>query len=155
MRCLSFQLGLQRYALPLRDIVEVLPMLNVRTLAQAPLYIRGLISYRGQTVPLLDLCQLALGRHCELRMSTRLLIVRIGRATAGTQKLLGVLVESAVDALEFQDADFSPSPVRVDQTPYLTGLATQASGLIQRVDVSMLLSDEVVDLLYPEEAAAP
>lgn len=154
MRCLAFRLGQQRYALPLADIVEILPLLSMRSLAQAPDYIAGLVNYRGQTVPVLDLCQLALGRPCEARMSTRMLVLKLGTVGDAAQ-LLGLLVERAVDTLDLAPGSVLPSPVDIKETPYLKGLAAQGADLVQLVDVSQLLSDEVVRLLYPQEALAP
>lgn len=152
MRCLAFQLGEQRYALALTAIVEVLPLLTMRALAQAPDYISGLVNYRGQTVPVLDLCQLALGRASEVRMSTRLLLVRL-EAGATTDRLLGLMVERAVDTLDLAPDSVHPSPVDIRETPYLKGLAVQGTELVQLVDVSQLLPDEIARLLYPTESA--
>lgn len=151
MRCLAFQLGEGRYALPLRDILEVLPLLPVVRVPHAPDYISGIINYREQAVPVLDLCQLVLDRPCEERMSTRLIVVRwqlSGRAA----RLLALMVERAVNEMKLDTKTFQP-PLQIDETPYLGRLAVSATGLVQMVTVSQLLPQEMAALLYPEEMA--
>jgi chemotaxis-related protein WspB len=152
MRCISFQLGEGQYALPLRDLVEVLPLLSMREAPHAPDYISGIINYRGHAVPVLDLCQLALGRPCRELMSTRLIVLR-SQLAGRTDRLLALMVERAVSEVQLDPATLKPSPLRIDETPYLKSLAASASGLLQLVDISQLLQEEVAALLYPEEVA--
>lgn len=152
MRCLAFQLGEGKYALPLRDLLEVLPLLPVREVPHAPDYISGIINYRGQAVPVLDLCQLTLGRSCEERMSTRLIVLR-WQLAGRTARLLALMVERAVNVVKLDTKTFEPTPLRIDETPYLERLAVNAAGLVQLIDVSQLLPEEVAALLYTEEAA--
>jgi chemotaxis-related protein WspB len=150
MRCLAFQLGEGRYALPLRDILEVLPLLPVAGVPHAPDYISGIINYRGQAVPVLDLCQLVLNRPCEARMSTSLIVVR-WQLAARAAKLLALMVERAVNEVKLDTKTFQSPPLQIDETPYLERLAVSATGLVQMVTVSQLLPQEMAALLYPEE----
>ena len=152
MRCLAFQLGEGRYALPLCDILEVLPLLPLSGVPHAPDYISGIINYRGQVVPVLDLCQLTLGRPCETRMSTRLIVLH--RQLAGrADRLLALMVERAVNEMKLDAKTFQSPPLQIDATPYLERLAVSATGLVQMVTVSQLLPQEMAALLYPEEVA--
>ena len=48
MLFLLFRLGKDRYALPAREVVEVLPMLEVKQIPQAPLAVRGVFDFRGR-----------------------------------------------------------------------------------------------------------
>ncbi len=150
MRCIAFQLGDGQYALPLRDLVEVLPLLTVHELPHAPDYISGIINYRGQAVPVLDLCQLTLGRPSHARMSTRLIVLRL-QPTLRASRLLALKIEQAVSEVNLDPASFAAPPLHISETPYLTGLSLSDAGLVRLVEVSQLLPDEVMDLLYPEE----
>jgi chemotaxis-related protein WspB len=154
MRCLAFHLGTGRYALPLRDLVELLPLLPQRELPHAPAYISGIINYRGQTVPVLDLCQLALDRPCEVLVSTRLVVLR-WQSAGRAPKLLALMVERATSEIDLDPSTLEPLPVRIEQAPYLKDLAASAAGMMQLVDVSRMLSEEVADLLYPDEEHQP
>ena len=150
MRCLRFHLDTGRYALPLRDLVELLPLLPLRELPRAPAFISGIINYRGQTVPVLDLCQLALDRPCVRLVSTRLIVLR-WQSAERVPKLLALMVERATSEFDLDPSTLEPLPVRIEQTPYLKDLAASEGRLIQLVDVSRMLSEEVADQLYPDE----
>ncbi len=149
MQCIAFHLGEQRYALALRDIVEVLPLLNLRALPHAPAYVGGLLNYRGQIVPVLDLCQLTIQQPCQQRMSSRLLMVRVQLAK-GQPRLVGVLVERAVGTLTLDPQQLNAMPLRLDNSPYLDRLCTDSPDMLQLIQLAHLLGADVLDSLYPE-----
>jgi chemotaxis-related protein WspB len=153
MLFILFQLGSDRYALPARDVAEVLPMVAVKVLPGAPAGVAGLIDYRGTAVPAIDLSALALGRPAARRVSTRLLMVRYPHPRGG-ERLLGVIAERATETMVKEPGDFKPTGVTSEATRYLGPVAHDARGLIQRVDVQALLTDELRVALFPENAEA-
>ncbi|MDR3541354.1 MAG: chemotaxis protein CheW [Desulfosporosinus sp.] len=50
-----FALGQEEYAMPIEVVREITRLGGVRTIPQAPAYVRGLINLRGQAIPLIDL----------------------------------------------------------------------------------------------------
>ena len=58
MFILRFQVGGESFAVDSRRIVEVTPRANLRPLPHAPAYLVGLLHYRGQVVPVVDLNRL-------------------------------------------------------------------------------------------------
>lgn len=149
MQCIAFHLGEQRYALALRDIVEVLPLLNLRVLPHAPAYVSGVLNYRGQIVPVIDLCQLTIQQPCQQRMSSRLLMVRVQLAK-GVPRLVGLLVERAVSTLTLDPQQLNDMPVRLANSPYLDRLCSGSPDMLQLIQLSHLLGAEVLDSLYHE-----
>jgi chemotaxis-related protein WspB len=154
MRCIAFQLGEERFALPMGDLIEVVPLLPVRALARAPQGVAGVINYRGQVVPVVDLCQLALGRPSAERSSTRLLVLH-WKPDGRESRLLALMVERAVNEQLIDTHTLTAPPVRIDATPYLGKLAMAGGQLVQLVDAAQLLPASVGDLLYPEAQALP
>jgi chemotaxis-related protein WspB len=159
MLFLLFQLGSDRYALAAEDVVEVLPLIALKQLPQAPKGITGLLNYRGQPVPVLDLSLLALGQPAAQRVSTRLLIMRCtihepkGMAV---QKFLGLLVERATETIAKEPSDFVPAGVETPGARYLGPVAPDPRGFIQRIELDVLLNDELraaLLLTAPEEVA--
>ena len=90
---LEFELGADRYLLPVAQVAAVLPLPALKALPGAPEGVAGVLNYRGKPVPVLDLPRLALGRPAELRRGTRLVLVNYP-APAGS-RLLGLIVERA------------------------------------------------------------
>ena len=52
---LVFRIGQERYALQAVDVVEVLPRLQLKPIAQAPSWVAGVFAYRGVVVPVMDM----------------------------------------------------------------------------------------------------
>src|SRR5438445_146788 len=75
MLFLLFKLGKERYALSASRVVEVLPLVDLKQLPQAPNGVAGVFNYRGRPVPALDLCALTLGHSSSELLSTRIIIV--------------------------------------------------------------------------------
>ncbi|KAF0863120.1 chemotaxis protein CheW [Pseudomonas sp. LD120] len=146
---LIFHIGEERYALQAVDVVEVLPRLPLKPVAQAPSWVAGMFAYRGQVVPVIDLCELTFGRAAQLRTSTRLVLVHY-RGTAGQRpRVLGLLLEQANHTLRCDPAQFQPYGLDNREAPYLGPVREDAHGLLQWVRVDDLLGREVRELLFP------
>jgi chemotaxis-related protein WspB len=149
MLFILFQLGRDCYALDAAQVVEVLPLVRVKKIPRAPTGVAGVFTYRGAPVPVLDLCELALGRPAQARLSTRLLLVRYPDAT-GTKRLLGLIAEKATETLRREPGDFVAAGVRSDGAPYLGPVANDPRGLIQWIEVDKLLSASVRAALFEQ-----
>ena len=149
MLFILFQLGSDRYALPARDVAEVLPLISVKAFPGAPAGVAGLVDYRGTAVPVIDLSLLALGRPAARRVSTRLLMVRYPLPRGG-ERLLGVIAERATEMIAKEPADFHPTGVTGETTRFLGSIAHDPRGMIQRVDVPALLTDRLRAALFAE-----
>jgi chemotaxis-related protein WspB len=133
-------------------VAEVLPMLEVKRIPQAPPAVRGAFDFRGTPVPLLDLSRLALGRDAAEQLSTRIVLVHYPDARGAT-RLLGLLAEHATETLRRDPSEFRDAGVEVPDAPWLGRVASDAGGLVQWVQVEQLLPPELRALLFPAEAA--
>jgi chemotaxis-related protein WspB len=149
MLFLVFALGHDRYALDVRQIEEVLPLVEVKQIPRAPQAISGLFAYRGALVPVIDLSQLALGRPAARRLSTRLVLVHYPDES-GRTRLLGLIAEKATQAARYDTADFAASGVTNPGAAYLGPVARDGQGLLQRIDVKTLLPQSLRDVLFKE-----
>jgi chemotaxis-related protein WspB len=139
MLFLLVQLGTDRYALETGPVVEVLPLVHVQPILQAPTGVAGVFNYHGTPVPLIDLAVLALGKPSCVRMSTRIIVIRHVEE-AGDGQLLGLLAEQTTDTLRRADADFVNPGIAAATVPYLRSVTTDTRGIIQRVDLRNLLA---------------
>src|SRR2546425_5637953 len=105
MLFLLFQLGKDRYALAASRVVEVVPLVALKQLPQAPKGVAGIFNYRGRPVPALDLSALTLDHPASERLSTRIIIVNYPDA-GGTDHLLGLIAENATEMLRKDTKDF-------------------------------------------------
>jgi len=149
MLFLLFELGKDRYALDVRQIAEVLPLLGVKQIPKAPQAMTGLFNYRGVPVPVIDLSQLTLGRPSARRLSTRIVLVHYPDDTGRTH-LLGLIAERATQTARHERSAFVASGVTNAGAPYLGPVVTDARGLLQWIDVRTLLPPSFRDLLFKE-----
>ena len=150
MLFILFHLGSDRYALPARDVVEVLPLIQVKTLPGAPAGVAGLIDYRGTAVPVIDLTVMMFGRPAARRVSTRLLMLKYPLPRGG-ERLLGVITERATEMIAKEPADFQATGITTNVARFLGPVAQDLRGMIQRVDVAGLLTDELRQALFADE----
>ena len=149
MLFLVFELGKDRYALDVRQIAAVLPLVGVKQIPRAPQAMNGLFNYRGAPVPVIDLSQLTLGRPSANRLSTRLVLVHYPDDTGQTH-LLGLVAERATQTARHEASDFVASGVTNTGAPYLGPVVTDARGLLQWIDVRTLLPPSFRDMLFKE-----
>jgi chemotaxis-related protein WspB len=155
MLFLVFQLGRDRYALDATQVVEVLPLVRIKALPQAPAGVAGLCNYRGRPVPVIDLSAMALGRPAQVRLSTRLILLHYQDAT-GAKSVLGLLAEQATDTIRRNPEDFAPCGVDNPGTRYLGPVTKDREVLIQRIEAPQLLTPEVRSVLFQAmEAVQP
>jgi chemotaxis-related protein WspB len=151
---LQFRLGADRYALDVHDVIEVLPLPAFKRVPEAPAWVAGLFPHRGELLPVLDLSQLAFGRGALRRTSTRLVLVRYHAQGVGPEQRLGLILEQATHTLRRDPTAFRDYPLDNGSARYLGPVLEDEQGLLQRVGVDQLLSDEArARLLQDTEGA--
>jgi chemotaxis-related protein WspB len=142
-----FQLGSDWYAVEASRVREVLPLVELKAVPQAPVGVAGVFDYHGEPVPVVDLTHLATGHPSRPRFSTRILLVRM-ELDGGRSRLLGFAAERATEMLRKEREEFVSPGVHAEGAPYLGDVAPDERGLIQRVEVDKLLPTEVRDALF-------
>jgi chemotaxis-related protein WspB len=139
MLVLVFQVGTERYAIPCQKLVEVIPLVKLRTLAQSPPWLAGIFTLRGALVPVVDLCQLMLGTPCPDRLSSRIMLARIG------ERMVGLLAEQVTEAMSVKGRR---AAVAVPGTPYLGDMLLGGEDtMVQLLDVDKLLPETMQQML--------
>lgn len=135
MFALVFRVGGERYAVPCQQLVEVVPMVALRPIAHAPAYVAGMFVLRGAVIPVVDLCQLMLATPCPDRLSSRIMLVRLG------EHVLGLLAEQVTEAMPIQR---QAAGISVPAAPYLGDLYFDDTGaMLQLVEVTRLLAPDL------------
>lgn len=147
MLFLLFELDGDRYALESRQLIEVLPLVNLKPVPRAPHGIAGIFDYHGLPVPAVDLSDVILGRAAQRRLSTRMVIVNCPGSDDAPRKL-GLIAEKATATVRLELAQFSDSGVSNGETPYLGPVARDAQGLIQWLTVPQLLPPAARSVLF-------
>jgi len=137
MLVLIFYLGDTMYTMKCDRVREVAPMVKLKEVPHTPNYFAGLFNYRGVVVPVIDLRQLIQGRPCQMRLSTRIILVDYLREDK-TPAIIGLMAERVTDAVKkSQDAFVSPG-LSMQEAPYLGGFIMEGNDMIQYIDLDLL-----------------
>lgn len=142
-------IGNERYAIDAQRVVEVIPLVELKKLAysspnanseseNSPNYIAGLLNYRGQIVPVIDLSQLLFGTPARPYLSTRIVITQYPGEDAAFY-LLGLIAERLSDTLNIQPTAWMNPGIQLDNAPFLGEIVTDEQGMIQQLKIESLL----------------
>jgi len=145
MLLLTFETGSERFATPAVDVLEVVPVVELKPIPLAEPWVAGVFDYRGLMTPVIDLCQVLQRRPCALSMSSRIMIVRHG---GGTERPLGLVAERVTRMVNLDPATFQDAGVEVPAAPYLRGVGRDEYGLLQLVDQETLLPAQIAEQLF-------
>ena len=129
---LVFRLQAHDYALPIGDVAEVLRMVALIPVPEAPAWLAGIINLRGQVLPVVDL-RLRLGLPPEAPgLSTPIIVTHAaGRPVGLIADSVSEVVTLPADAVEPPDAFAGPGRA-------IAGLAHAGSRLILVLDLARL-----------------
>ncbi len=149
MLFLLFQLGQDRYVLDASQIAEVVPLLSITPIPQAPPGVAGICNYHGLLVPVIDISALLLSQPAQRRLSTRILLVYYPDDN-GEKQLLGFIAEKAVETVRREPTDFRASGITNDAAASLGPVAIDAHGLVQWIAVHKVLPASVRHVLFKQ-----
>ena len=137
MLALLFYLGDEKYTIKCGRVREIAPMVSLKEMPNSPEFFAGLFNYRGMIVPVIDLRQLIQGCPCQIRLSTRIILVDyVGPDNMAS--VFGLMAERVTEAvMKPEDALVAPS-VNMQNAPYLGGIVMEQNTMIQYIDVELL-----------------
>ena len=130
------------HALPATHVVEVLPWMPAQPVPLAPQQITGMLNYRGQWTPVVDLSRLLGGEECPRWLSSRTVIVSVGE---GLKRLIGLQVE-ACELHQSSDRAIQPG-LRLPDAPFVGEVLADGDRLIQLLRPDDLLDTATLDAL--------
>jgi purine-binding chemotaxis protein CheW len=142
---LSFDVAGQRYGLPVANVIQIVEMVAISTLPEAPAFVSGVIDFRGKVIPMIDMRRRFQRTPLAYGLNTPIVISQLN----GYQ--VGLVVDTVNDVINlrselFEHAEQIISKEMIRKTRYLAGVARLEDGLLLMLDPPTLLS--------PEEARA-
>jgi purine-binding chemotaxis protein CheW len=148
-RLVIIALGNEEYGLPIEYVREITRLGDIRSIPDAPEYIKGLINIRGQAIPLIDL-HLRFGTHtrfvstdigCEVEHNGYALISEYKNS------LVALSVDEVREVRAIDDVDECPQMIHV---PYISGIVNLPNRIIMKLDLELMLKDCGMDVLITE-----
>ncbi len=140
MLVLMFRVAEVAYAVSVKRVVEVVPRVELRAVPHAPVYLAGLLRYRGGAVPVVDLGLLLGDSACSDRLDTRIILVDAGlHGGSSGSGYLGLIAERVEDVLTVDEARRTFAGLEIAGAPYLGPIYETDDGLLQIVEPEKIL----------------
>lgn len=105
---LTFRLGAEEYGIPILKVREIIGLMAITRMPEAPSYVRGIINLRGRVIPVLEL-------RARFGMDTisdneETCIIVVDLSDASRSLLMGILVDAVSEVLEIKAEEIQDSP---------------------------------------------
>ncbi|NWF76382.1 MAG: purine-binding chemotaxis protein CheW [Nitrospirae bacterium] len=131
-----FRIGEQDFGIEVIRVVEILNMQKTHTIPELPDFISGVITVRGEVIPLLDLRKRFNVKSPE--EEGRIIIVKYD------SEKIGLLVDDIKEIISFGTEEIitPPSIFKGVKKKYLSGLGKKNEGIIILLNIDDLLTSE-------------
>ena len=150
MLLLLFEIENGRYALDTNQVVEIAPLVKLKKIPVAPDFIAGLMNYRGDGVPVLDLGQYIDGVEAENKFSTRIIIVK-NPFKAHLGEYIGLIASNVTETVKINLTKPPSTGVLMDKSLYAGEEAPDTEDMIQWFDLKKMLPEQEINALFEEE----
>ncbi len=133
----AFQLAEKTYALPLNCVVQIIPMVALTPIPRAHRAVEGIMNFRGQAVPIINLRRYFDLEDRAVGLHTPIILIRNG-------KTMGLIVDEVLDVVTLPPQRMVSlveiMPEGLGQVPTLEGVAHTQEGAMLMMDLSDVFS---------------
>ena len=141
---LTFTLVGEEYGIGILKVKEIIGMMAVTTIPQAPAYVKGVINLRGKVIPVIDL-RLKFNME-ETEYTERTCIVVVEIKSGENNIAMGIVVDSVSEVLNIKGGDIEDAPsfgARLN-TNFILGMAKSGHGVKILLDIDRVVSSEEI-----------
>ena len=146
MLLILFKIDNERFGLDASRVIEVLPMVSMKKAHGTPIFVAGLLNFRGTVVPVIDISALITDTPAKQLLSTRIMLVLYTDSHKDLH-VLGLLAEHVIETINVKEEEFHPPGIESDNARYLGKVRIDEKGILQLVEVDELLPESVQELL--------
>lgn len=144
---LSFKLGNELFAVSVTKVLEVLERQQFTEIPETPDYIKGVINFRGEIVPVADTrCKFKLPPQNE---NEKFVIVIIELQLNDESFLIGATADAVKDVIEISNHEIKTLPSMGSQVnpEFISGMVQRNDKFIMILDVDKVFSLQEIDQL--------
>jgi purine-binding chemotaxis protein CheW len=148
---LTFTLAGEAYGIGILKIREIIGMMPITSVPQAPDFVKGVVNLRGKVIPVIDL-RLRFSMP-TMAYSERTCIIVVQINIRDIPLNIGIVVDSVSEVLNITAGDIENTPTFGTQlnTGYILGMAKIEGGVKILLDIDKVLTENEIGLL--EKAA--
>ena len=138
---LTFRLNQEVFAVEVFRVREVLDVVNITKVPNAPSYMRGMINVRGSVVPVMDTRHKFGMGEVEATLDTRIIILEV-KDLDGEIIVMGALADSVheVTELNADDVESAPRLGTSWNTDFIAGIAKRNDQFIVILDIDYVFT---------------
>lgn len=135
LHIVGFRVGSETFGVSIQTVHEIVRVMEVTAVPDAPVYIEGVINLRGKIIPVVDLRKRFGEKTITTSKKNRILVAEIG------SKMVGLVVDSASEVLKIPPSDVDPPPnvFEEGELNYVTGVGKLGNRLIILVDLTKIM----------------
>jgi purine-binding chemotaxis protein CheW len=143
LHMVGFSVGKEEFCVDILKVQEIIRMMEITNIPNAPGFVEGIINLRGKVIPIIDF-----GKRCNVHGGNevdeshrRIVVVAIGEKTVG----LVVDKVSQVIKLEEEQISSTPSVAKGYNSEFISGVGKSGDKLLIILDLEKLFSQGELD----------
>ncbi len=135
LQIVGFRVGNETFGVPIQSVHEIVRMMEITAVPDAPIYIEGVINLRGKIIPVIDLRKRFGEKEIKSSKKNRILVAEIGT------KMVGLVVDAASEVLKLPPSDVDPPPnvFQEGELNYVTGVGKLGGRLVILVELGKIM----------------
>jgi purine-binding chemotaxis protein CheW len=150
---LTFRLAAEEYGLRILKVREIIGLMPITKMPEAPAYIRGIINLRGRVIPVLELRARFSMEPVPDNEETCIIVVDL--SAGGRSTLMGILVDAVSEVLDIKGDEIQdpPSMGTDHECDFVLGIGKVEGGVKILLDIDKVITTTDVSSL--ESMTAP
>ena len=144
LHLVTFDLLGEEFGVPILDVREIIQMLDITPVPNAPKFVEGVINLRGQIIPIVDLRKRFNLETSETTEENRIVVVEVNNNT------LGLIVDGDSEVLRIPEDLVKPAPALIAGgigSEFIKGIAYYKERMIILIDLYKVFSRQEMNLI--------
>ncbi len=143
LQLVSFKIGREEFGIDILAVQEIIKMIEITKVPNAPDFIEGVINLRGRIIPIIYLRKRLGMPVVENTKNTRIVVVEI------SEKTVGFIVDEVQEVLRISTdiTEKPPELVSGIESDYITAVAKLEDRLLILLELDRILANEDLNLL--------
>jgi len=136
LQLVSFHVGSEEFGVDILGVQEIIRMVEITRVPNAPDYVMGVINLRGKVIPVIDLRQRLNLEPRDYDKNTRIIVVDVGG------NIVGMVVDSVSEVLRLPSECIEPPPeiIAAVNSDFVKGVAKLEDRLLIFLDLNMVIN---------------
>jgi len=144
---LSFCLADETFAINVKKVLEVLQLQKITRVPQTPDYVRGVINFRGEILPVVD-TRLKFNMP-QIEDNPRTIIIVLDLEVKGKEIKIGAIADAVKDVIDIKEIDIKDIPEMGSRynTDFIYGMIRFEEEFVMILDIDKVFSVEEISMV--------